>query len=59
MEVILFKQNVHTFSYSTIRIFVHHIFVRYTYLFACDINEDVPDPYQCPWQITGYFALRR
>ena len=37
---------------------IYHIFVRNTYPFACVINEEVPDPYQCPGQITGYFALR-
>ena len=29
----------------------YHIFVRYPYRFACVINEDVPDPYQCPGQM--------
>jgi len=40
-------------------IFVYHIFVRNMYLFASIIKEEVPDPYQCPEQIIGYFALRR
>ena len=38
-------------------IICYHIFVRYPYRFVFVINEDVPDPYQCPGQITGYCAL--
>jgi len=37
----------------------YHIFEHNTYRFPCMINEDIPDPYQCPGQITGYCALRR
>jgi hypothetical protein len=36
----------------------YHIFVRKSYLFAYVINEEVPDPYQCPreksWCICKY-----
>ena len=41
-----------------VNIYFHHIFVHNTYLFACVINEDVPDANQCLGQITGYFSLR-
>jgi hypothetical protein len=40
-----------------VNISFYHIFVRKTYLFACVINEEVPDPYQSPVQIPGYLAL--
>jgi hypothetical protein len=40
-------------------IYIDPICVYTTYLFACVINEDVSDPYQCPGKITGYCALRR
>ena len=53
VKIYLFIKSVTDDSY------VYHIFVRYPYCFACVINEDVPDPYQCPGQITGYCALRR
>ena len=53
-------------QYGNVHVLIchYHILVRNTYLcnthlFACVINEDVPNPYQCPGQIAAYFALRR
>ena len=34
------------------------MFVRNTYLLTSVINEDVPDPYQCPGQIIIFFMAQ-
>ena len=34
----------------------YHIFVRKSYLFACVINEEVPNPYQCPGEYNRLFC---
>ena len=56
-KAILLQYFLFCFAASTKAFY--HTFVRNTFRFACVINEEVPDPYQCPGQITGYFFLRR
>jgi hypothetical protein len=62
MKVFLWSADFLIFFYVTsheVNISFYHIFVRKTYLSACVINEEVPDPYQSPVQIPGYLALRQ